>query len=123
MEQLETRLNVPEFESIPLYTDAHGVIRVKGTRVVLDVVIEEHLGGVTPEEIVRRFPTLRVSDVYLVIAYYLRHRDEVDKYLAEREQAAEQLRQKIEADFPPEGIKERLLARLAEKNNRSLNDS
>jgi uncharacterized protein (DUF433 family) len=115
MEQLETRLNVPEFESVPLYTDKDGVIRIKGTRVVLDVVIEEHLDGVMPEEIVRRFPTLRVSDVYLLIAYYLRHRNEVDTYLAEREQAAEELRQKVEADFPPDGIRERLLARLAER--------
>jgi uncharacterized protein (DUF433 family) len=115
MEQLETRLNVPEFESVPLYMDAHGVIRVKGTRVVLDRVIHAYNEGTSAEEIVQQYTTLQLADVHTVIGYYLRHKDEVDTYLVKQEQLAEELRRKIEADFPPDGIRERLLARLAER--------
>jgi hypothetical protein len=43
---------------------------------------------------------LDLADVYAVIAYYLRHRDEVRAYLKRREEEAEALRAKIEADRP-----------------------
>ena len=44
--------------------------------------------GATPEAIVQRYSTLTLSDVYAVIAYYLRHRRDVEAYLARREQQA-----------------------------------
>jgi hypothetical protein len=56
-------------------------------------------------------PPLDLADVYAVIAYYLRHRAEVDAYLQEREQQAREIRRQIEARFDPTGVRERLLAR------------
>ena len=41
--------------------------------------------GATPEEIVLRYDSLSLSDVYGVIAYYLRNRAAVDAYVAERD--------------------------------------
>jgi len=49
-----------------------------------------------------------------VIAYYLRHKEEVDAYLDEIEIASAELRRKFEAEYPPRVTKEILLARMAE---------
>jgi uncharacterized protein (DUF433 family) len=111
----KTQVDIPQTVVVPLYRDDMGVMRVSGTRVVLDLVIGSYNQGATPEEIVRRFTSLKLADVYDVISWYLRHRAEVDVYLAEREQHAEETRREIESRYPPEGIKAKLLARLAEK--------
>ena len=99
-------------EPVPLATDAHGVIRVAGTRVTLDTVIGVYSQGSTPEEIVEGFDVLRLDDIYAVITYYLRHREEVEEYLRRREAEAEEIRRKVEALWPQDGLRERLLARL-----------
>lgn len=98
-------------EKTPLVTDVQGVVRVANTRVTLDTVVTAFLEGCTPEEIGEQYPSLHLSDVYWVIGYYLRHRDEVHAYLTERQHQAEQNRQEIERRFNPIGIRERLLAR------------
>jgi hypothetical protein len=46
---------------------------------------------------VQRYPTTTLADIYTVIAYYLRHRAPVERYLAERERQAEEIRQTIDA--------------------------
>jgi len=38
-----------------------------------------------------------LADVYAVIAYYLRHTQEIEEYLAKREKQGEEIRKKIEA--------------------------
>ena len=38
-----------------------------------------------PEAIAQRYPTATLADIYAVVAYYLRHRQEFEAYLAERE--------------------------------------
>jgi hypothetical protein len=53
-----------------------------------------------PEDMVRAYDILRLDDVHAVIAYYLRHRDEVRAYLNRRAEEAEALRTKIEAEHP-----------------------
>jgi hypothetical protein len=50
-----------------------------------------------PEEIARGLYTLTLADVHGALAYYLRHRDEIDEYLRQREEEAEALRRQIEA--------------------------
>ena len=105
-------LNPAAVEPIPLLTDADGVIRVAGTRVTLDTLVDTFLTGASPEEIAQDFPVLRLDDVYAVVTYYLRHRTEVDAYLRERRARAGVLRAEIEAHSPQTGLRERLLARL-----------
>ena len=73
-------------EPVPLRLAEGGrVYRVGDTRVSLDSVIYAHRSGSTAEDIVRDFDTLKLSDVQMVIAYYLKHQEEVDAYLEERE--------------------------------------
>lgn len=98
-------------EPTPIETDPHGVVRVAKTRITLDTVVTAFLEGCTPEEIGEQYPSLQLSDIYLVIGYYLRHKDEVHTYLAERQSQANMIQQEAEQRFNPIGIRDRLLAR------------
>jgi len=98
-------------EPVPMAADADGVVRIGGTRVTLDTVISAFLGGATAEEIVHRYPSLKLADVYSVLGYYLRRRSEIDSYLAQRQAQDDTTRRENERRFDPEGIRQRLLAR------------
>lgn len=100
----------------PLRIDESGTIRVGDTRVLLDLVVHAFQAGCPPEEIVDRYPSLNVADVYAAIGYYLRHQKELDLYLEERERVAEALRAEIEAASDPH-LRDRLLAR---RNQRAI---
>jgi uncharacterized protein (DUF433 family) len=93
----------------PIEADQQGVLRVGGTRVTLDTVVAAFEVGLTPEEILLRYDTLRLDDVYLTIGYYLRNRAELDAYLAERRRQSEAMR--AEAATSWSEIRQRLLAR------------
>lgn len=86
-------------------------MRVGGTRVTLDSVVTAFREGETAEGIKQLYPTLNLDDVYLVIGWYLRHRNQVDAYLARREGEVARLREEIEVYFDPAGVRDRLLAR------------
>ncbi|MCI0380220.1 MAG: DUF433 domain-containing protein [Gemmataceae bacterium] len=94
-----------------LQTDADGVVRVARTRVTLDTVVGAFLEGATPETIADQYPSLTLAQVYMVIAYYLRHQGDVDTYLVSRRQKAAEVRQENEIRFDPTGVRSRLLAR------------
>ncbi len=98
-------------ETMPLKVDPDGVARIAGTRVTLDTVVQAFAEGATAEEIAQQYPSLVLADVYSVIGYYLRRRDEVDKYLRARVGTAEKARRENESRFDPAGIRERLLTR------------
>jgi len=96
-----THLAFPlHLESPPLRLDEGGVVRVGKSRISLDLVVEQYENGATPEDMVRAYDSLALADVHAVIAYYLRHRDEVRVYLKRRADEAEALRAKIEAEHP-----------------------
>ncbi len=98
-------------EIIPLETDSHGVIRVSNTRVTLDTIVAAFKEGATAEEIAQQYSIVPLADVYYIIGYYLRRRDEVESYLGKRKQEADGLQKQMEARFNPVGIRERLMAR------------
>src|SRR5438105_4836179 len=102
---------LPATVDIPLSTDAYGAIRVRGTRVLLDVIIVAFQDGATPEDIVQKFPNVALPDAYLIIAHYLTHTAEIDAYLSQRQTEAARLQCAIETRFNPVGIRARLLAR------------
>ena len=87
----------------PLRVDEGGAVRVGKSRISLDLVVEQYENGMMPEDIVRAYDTLMLADVYSVIAYYLRHRDEVRAYLTRRAEEAKALRAKIEEEFHADG--------------------
>ena len=72
-------------QDVPLTTDPDGTVRVRGTRVLFDLVVRAYWRGATSEDIVRMYDTLDPANVYLVIGYYLTHRETCDTYLRERE--------------------------------------
>ncbi len=84
-------------EAPPLSEDATAAMRVGNSRVLLEIVVRAFQDGATPETIVQRYSTLALPDVYAVVAYYLRHRNEDEEYLARRERKAEEVRQRIES--------------------------
>jgi uncharacterized protein (DUF433 family) len=100
-------------ETIPIELDQEGVARVSKTRVTLDTLIAAFAEGATAEEIAQQYPSIPLADVYSVIGYYLRRQVEVEAYLRQRRQHAEQIRKQNESRFDPVGIRERLLARQA----------
>src|ERR687895_971928 len=98
---------LPTTASVPLFTDAHGAIRVQGTRVTLDSIVASFRAGATAEEIGQKFPSVALADVYLIIAYYLSHAAEIDSYLSQRRVEATALKREIESRFDPVGVRAR----------------
>ncbi len=99
-------------EAPPLRRDASGALRVGRSRVLLELVIRAFEDGATPEAIAQRYSTVTLADVYAVIAYYLRHREDIEAYLAGREQRAQEVRQRIEGQQGDlAALRGRLLAR------------
>jgi uncharacterized protein (DUF433 family) len=98
-------------EVIPVRTDASGVRRIGKTRVTLGTIVAVFKSGATAEEIVQRYPSLELGDVYSVIGYYLHQQVEVESYLRQRNLLAATIRQQNETRFNPDGIRARLLAR------------
>jgi uncharacterized protein (DUF433 family) len=100
-------------EPAPLQANEDGVILVGKTRVTLDTVVSVFNQGATAEEIVNRYPSLNLADVYATIAFYLKHQSEVEAYLQQRQQQAQEIRVINQARFDPQGLRDRLLARKA----------
>ena len=100
----------------PIQVDDNGVLRVGGTRVRLETIVNAFKSGSAAEEILLKYPSLNLTDIYAVITYYtyyLWSREEVDAYLEERRRVEEAVRRENETRFPPAGVRERLLARRA----------
>lgn len=87
-------------ENIPISRDEGGVMRIAGTRVTLDCIVEMFDDGASPEEIVEQYDALQLDDVYAVITYYLRHRDEVRDYLLGQADQADEARRAVEQPLP-----------------------
>jgi uncharacterized protein (DUF433 family) len=57
-------------------------IRIKGSRIGIESVLYEYIfREQTPEQIVQRFPSLSLDEVYATILYYLRNRPQVEAYI------------------------------------------
>lgn len=48
-------------ENVPLVSDDDDVIRIEGTRVPFETVVETFQEGATPEEIAQRYPSVRLG--------------------------------------------------------------
>ncbi len=110
-EQADYRLGETTLES---YFDflSEEDIRIKGTRVGIETVLDDYLEGSTPEEIAARYYSLSLEQVYATITYYFHYQAEVGAYLEAWHQYTEQAYQEW-ARNPSEEIKR--LRRLKEK--------
>jgi len=79
-------IELEEMQAVPLHRDEEGSVRVAGSRVTLESIVARFKQGFTGEEIQESFPSIRLGDIYAVLAYYLKHEVEVEEYLqAQRE--------------------------------------
>ncbi len=103
---------------VPFVVTEYGTIRIADSRVSLDTVVYHYEQGACPEEIVNRFPSLRLADVYAAIAYYLSHTEEIKEYLRQQESEADELQSQIESDPKHQAamavLRERIKQRRAE---------
>jgi uncharacterized protein (DUF433 family) len=119
----------PEAIPVPLRDDGHGGLRIGHTRVSLESVWHLHEQGASPVDIIRAFDTLQLADVYAVLAWALRHSEDVDAYLERREQEAVQIRRQLEeARLTPSReessrLKEKLMARRQELQRQGSGDA
>lgn len=104
-------------QELPLLTSEDGTIRIAGTRVSLDSVLHHYQQGATAEEIALRFPALRLADIHACLAYFLNHSVQVEEYLNQQRQQADDLQRRISVDpAQQQGIarmRERIKQRLA----------
>src|SRR5712692_1748375 len=98
-------------EAAPLHVDEHGVYRISGTRVTLESILVSFLEGAPAEEIAEQFPSVPLADIYATIAFYLKHRPEVDSYLRDVEQQEEAVLGEVRSRFPLTELRQRLLQR------------
>jgi len=105
---------IPLTQTTPLYADRDGVLRLAGSRVLLDLVVYEFNQGATAEQIQDSFPSLPLRSIYGAIAFYLEHQGAVDEYLRQRATEAETLRQQIGSLPETMAFRERLRHRRAQ---------
>ena len=109
---------------VPLTPLEDGTLRVSGTRIPLDLIVKSYNAGETPEQIVAAFDTLRLSDVYTLVGYYLDNRDAVDDYVRRVDELGDEMERKVKAELPlrpgfKQELKERW-ARLQAQRNASV---
>ena len=92
-------------------TEVDGQVRIAGTRVSLDTVVNCFQQGATAEEIVQDYPSLDLGKVYAVIGFYLQHREAVEAYLRIRDDFAGKTEQENRRRFAGNGLRDRLRAR------------
>lgn len=94
---------------MPLVLGEDGTIRIAGSRVTLDTIVDEFKQGATAEQIQENFPSLTLREVYGAIAYYLDHTAEVESYLQEQQREQIAIRSRIEADPEMDRKRKRIL--------------
>lgn len=92
----------------PFCWDESGGIRIGQSRVTLDSLLAAYHSGFTPEEIAFQFSVLRLEEIYAAIAYYLNHRQEIDNYLDQRRQKAQQQRSEFVQQYNLADLRQRL---------------
>ena len=84
-------------------------IRIRGTRVGIETVLDDYLEGASPEEIAARYRTLTLEQVYATLLYYFCNRAQVDAYLEAWRTYAEQAWLEHQRNSSPEIIRLREL--------------
>ena len=104
-----TELNMTQ--AVALTRGEDGVLRLTGSRVTLGSVVRQFKNGASAEQINEDFPSVTLTDIYSVIAYYLQHTPAVEDYLSGQERAACETRREIESVLDAGSLRERLRQR------------
>jgi uncharacterized protein (DUF433 family) len=92
----------------PFRWDESGGIRIGQSRVTLDSLLAAYHSGFTPEEIAFQYSVLHLEEIYSAIAYYLNHRQEIDNYIDQRRQKAQQQRSEFVQQYNLADLRQRL---------------
>jgi uncharacterized protein (DUF433 family) len=108
----ETAVSPSSFPASPEYVaqTPEGAWRVVDTRVSLDSVVHAYLDGLDADAIADLFPTLSAEQIHGALAFYLRHRTEIDRYLADQQERWDALQAASEKQNGP------LLDRLRDRS-------
>jgi uncharacterized protein (DUF433 family) len=107
----------PDMPLPDFLTCVDGELRITGHRVSLPDILGEYNQGRSPEELVLRFPTLKLATIHKAIAFYLDHQPEIDAYLLARSQEMDQQR----ASSPPSVSLAELQRRLEQIRLKAMN--
>ncbi|MEX1104470.1 MAG: hypothetical protein WED87_09480 [Dehalococcoidia bacterium] len=72
-------------EPVPFYVMENGGARLNGSRVALEGVVIMYQQGYSAAAIHKNLPTAGLPEIHASIAYYLRHKEEVQAYIDEIE--------------------------------------
>ena len=75
----------------------NGAVRIGHSRVPLERIVYHYNQGVSAEEFIEMFPSVKLGDAYGALWYYLNHREQVDAYCAWVEEEGDRIRALIEA--------------------------
>jgi uncharacterized protein (DUF433 family) len=78
-------MDLPDF----LTREPDGFIRITGNRVGLEHIAFHYREGYSAEMLLEEYPTLPLSLIHKVIAFYLEHQQAVDGIIAETQTAVE----------------------------------
>ncbi|HYV12761.1 MAG TPA: DUF433 domain-containing protein [Pyrinomonadaceae bacterium] len=102
-------------DTVPLVQLETGGVRVRNSRVSLDTIIIRTQMGDTIERIHSGFPTVSVSQINEILAWYHDNKAEVDEYVQQGQEEAERMWQRIESQPGYKKIsREELLRRKAQ---------
>jgi uncharacterized protein (DUF433 family) len=106
-------MNLPEFLS-----ERDGDIVLTGHRIDIRDIVVGYESGYSPEMLVCKYPTLSLALVHKVIAFYLEHKEDVGRYVAQYDQDLERFRNERASRLNVTALRQRLEA-LQEKETAS----
>lgn len=102
---------------VPLRVEAEtGRVRFVDSRIPIDTVVHAYNRGEPPAAIAVNYPTLSEQAIHAFIAYYLRHKEQVDAYLRAWDEHANAVQEIVESDPAQKAFRETLLERRKAAN-------
>lgn len=89
------RFNFPH--TVPLVQLEDGSVQVRNSRVTLETIVIRMQVGDTVEDIHRGYPTVSVSQIKEILAWYFDNRSDADEYIRQGQEEFERILQRIES--------------------------
>lgn len=74
-----------------------GRLRIDGTRMTVNQIVTMHSQGLSAAEIIAQYPQRTLSEIFTVLAWYHKNKEEFDKELAAEAAADERAQQEFGA--------------------------
>ncbi len=81
-------------------------IRVKGTRMPIEFIIDAFLEGESPGQILQNYHhSVSLEQIYATVTYYLHKKEDLDAYVKRRREAEDKAYEEYLKQEPPEVVK------------------